>query len=111
MPPTQRLRTAGLRRATSDARSTDGYYTLTGRKSDLIISGGFNIYPREIEDFLMEQAEVAEAAVVGEADRGAWRDPGRLCRLEKRCRRFWPAGSALQGTARFVQNPAALRIH
>jgi acyl-CoA synthetase (AMP-forming)/AMP-acid ligase II len=28
--------------------STDGYYTLLGRKSDLIISGGFNIYPREI---------------------------------------------------------------
>ena len=50
-------------------RSTDGYYTLCGRKSDLIISGGFNIYPREIEEFLMEQPEVAEAAVVGEPDR------------------------------------------
>ena len=50
-------------------RTPDGYYTLAGRKSDLIISGGFNIYPREIEEFLMEQAEVAEAAVVGEADR------------------------------------------
>jgi malonyl-CoA/methylmalonyl-CoA synthetase len=47
-------------------RSEDGYYTLSGRKSDLIISGGFNIYPREIEEFLMEQPEVAEAAVVGE---------------------------------------------
>jgi malonyl-CoA/methylmalonyl-CoA synthetase len=50
-------------------RSDDGYYTLCGRKSDLIISGGFNIYPREIEEFLMEQPEVAEAAVVGEPDR------------------------------------------
>ena len=39
--------------------------TLSGRKSDLIISGGFNIYPREIEEFLQEQAEIAEAAVVG----------------------------------------------
>ncbi len=48
--------------------SADGYYTLLGRKSDLIISGGFNIYPREIEDFLLEQAEVAEAAVVGVQD-------------------------------------------
>lgn len=48
--------------------SPDGYYTLLGRKSDLIISGGFNIYPREIEDFLCEQEEVAEAAVVGVAD-------------------------------------------
>jgi malonyl-CoA/methylmalonyl-CoA synthetase len=49
--------------------SADGYYTLLGRKSDLIISGGFNIYPREIEDFLMEQEEVAEAAVVGAPDK------------------------------------------
>src|SRR5262249_12959225 len=50
-------------------RSPDGYYTLSGRKSDLIISGGFNIYPREIEEFLMEQEEVAEAAVAGVPDR------------------------------------------
>jgi malonyl-CoA/methylmalonyl-CoA synthetase len=49
-------------------RAPDGYYTLSGRKSDLIISGGFNIYPREIEEFLQEQEEVAEAAVVGEPD-------------------------------------------
>ncbi|HXH93859.1 MAG TPA: acyl-CoA synthetase [Thermoanaerobaculia bacterium] len=50
------------------ARSDDGYYTLLGRKSDLIISGGFNIYPREIEEMLLEQPGVAEAAVVGEPD-------------------------------------------
>ncbi len=50
-------------------RSGDGYYTLSGRKSDLIISGGFNIYPREIEEFLMEQPDIAEAAVVAEPDR------------------------------------------
>jgi malonyl-CoA/methylmalonyl-CoA synthetase len=48
--------------------SPDGYYTLSGRLSDLIISGGFNIYPREIEEFLMEQPEVAEAAVAGTPD-------------------------------------------
>jgi malonyl-CoA/methylmalonyl-CoA synthetase len=50
-------------------RSPDGYYTLVGRRSDLIISGGFNIYPREIEEFLAEQPEIAEAAVMGVADR------------------------------------------
>ncbi len=50
-------------------RSPDGYYTLCGRKSDLIISGGFNIYPREIEEFLQEQPGVGEAAVVGVPDR------------------------------------------
>jgi malonyl-CoA/methylmalonyl-CoA synthetase len=49
-------------------RSPDGYYTLSGRKSDLIISGGFNIYPREIEEFLQEQDEIAEAAVIGQPD-------------------------------------------
>src|SRR5262249_36994033 len=48
--------------------SDDGYFTLLGRKSDLIISGGFNIYPREIEDFLLEQPGIAEAAVVGMPD-------------------------------------------
>ena len=50
-------------------RSRDGYYTLCGRKSDLIISGGFNIYPREIEEFLQEQEGVAEAAVAAAPDR------------------------------------------
>ncbi len=50
-------------------RSRDGYYTLCGRKSDLIISGGFNIYPREIEEFLQEQDGVAEAAVAAAPDR------------------------------------------
>src|SRR5690606_28180137 len=36
--------------------------------SDLIISGGFNIYPREIEEFLVEQPGIREAAVVGVSD-------------------------------------------
>jgi malonyl-CoA/methylmalonyl-CoA synthetase len=49
-------------------RSTDGYYTLRGRSSDLIISGGFNIYPREIEELLQEQPGVKEVAVVGAPD-------------------------------------------
>jgi malonyl-CoA/methylmalonyl-CoA synthetase len=49
-------------------RSPDGYYELQGRTSDLIISGGYNIYPREIEEFLQSQPEIAEAAVVGSPD-------------------------------------------
>jgi malonyl-CoA/methylmalonyl-CoA synthetase len=49
-------------------RSADGYYTLQGRMSDLIISGGFNIYPREIEESLQEYPGIAEAAVVGVPD-------------------------------------------
>ncbi len=50
-------------------RSPDGYYTLCGRRSDLIISGGFNIYPREIEEFLLEQPGVEEATVAAMPDR------------------------------------------
>ena len=49
-------------------RSNDGYYTLRGRRGDLIISGGFNIYPREIEELLLEDPRVREAAVVGVPD-------------------------------------------
>ena len=49
-------------------RSMDGYITLQGRRSDLIISGGFNIYPREIEEALTEIAGIREAAVVGQPD-------------------------------------------
>jgi malonyl-CoA/methylmalonyl-CoA synthetase len=49
-------------------REPDGYYTLQGRRSDLIISGGFNIYPREIEEFLMEQPGVGEVAVAASPD-------------------------------------------
>jgi malonyl-CoA/methylmalonyl-CoA synthetase len=49
-------------------RSADGYYTLRGRRGDMIISGGFNIYPREIEELLLEDARVREAAVVGVPD-------------------------------------------
>ena len=49
-------------------RSPDGYYTLRGRRGDMIISGGFNIYPREIEELLLEDPRVHEAAVVGVAD-------------------------------------------
>ena len=67
-PPAPPSSTAGSAPATSPTCSPDGYYTLCGRKSDLIISGGFNIYPREIEEFLQEQEEVAEAAVIGLPD-------------------------------------------
>ena len=49
-------------------RAPDGFITLQGRRSDLIISGGFNIYPREIEELLLEQPGVAEASVVGVPD-------------------------------------------
>jgi len=43
----------------------DGYLYIMDRKSDMIISGGFNIYPREVEDVIMSHPGVAEAAVIG----------------------------------------------
>jgi malonyl-CoA/methylmalonyl-CoA synthetase len=49
-------------------KSADGYFTLVGRSRDLVISGGFNVYPAEVEGALLEHPEVAEAAVVGVFD-------------------------------------------
>jgi long-chain acyl-CoA synthetase len=46
----------------------DGYLTLKDRSKDLIISGGSNIYPREVEEALLTAGGVAEVAVVGEPD-------------------------------------------
>jgi malonyl-CoA/methylmalonyl-CoA synthetase len=43
----------------------DGYVTIVGRSKDLIISGGYNVYPAEIEGVLNEMPGVAESAVVG----------------------------------------------
>jgi long-chain acyl-CoA synthetase len=43
----------------------DGYFFIVDRLKDLVIRGGFNVYPREIEEVLYEHPAVAEAAVVG----------------------------------------------
>ncbi|MBU3739327.1 MAG: AMP-binding protein, partial [Rhodoferax sp.] len=46
-------------------RDADGYVTIVGRSKDLIISGGYNVYPAEIEGFINELPGVAESAVIG----------------------------------------------
>ena len=43
----------------------DGYLYLTGRKSDMIISGGFNIYPNEVESIIQQLKEISEVVVIG----------------------------------------------
>lgn len=49
-------------------RDADGYYYVVGRKKDLIISGGVNIYPGDIESVLAEHPRLCEAAVFGAPD-------------------------------------------
>ena len=46
----------------------DGFLTLKDRSKDLIVSGGSNIYPREVEEVLLRHPAVAEASVVGRPD-------------------------------------------
>lgn len=47
----------------------DGYFYVVDRKSDMIIAGGFNIYPREIEEVFYEMPEIQEVVAVGIPDR------------------------------------------
>jgi long-chain acyl-CoA synthetase len=49
-------------------RDEDGYYFIVDRKKDMIIRGGLNVYPREVEEVLYGHAAVAEAAVIGVPD-------------------------------------------
>ena len=46
-------------------RDEDGFYFIVDRKKDMIIRGGYNVYPREIEEVLYEHPAIAEAAVIG----------------------------------------------
>jgi long-chain acyl-CoA synthetase len=46
-------------------RDEDGWYYIVGRSKDMIIRGGYNVYPREIEEVLMTHPEVSLAAVIG----------------------------------------------
>jgi long-chain acyl-CoA synthetase len=56
--------------ATGDMATVDedGYFFIVDRKKDMIIRGGYNVYPREIEEVLYEHPAVSEAAVVGVPD-------------------------------------------
>jgi long-chain acyl-CoA synthetase len=46
-------------------RDEDGFYYIVDRSKDMIIRGGFNVYPREVEEVLMTHSEVSLAAVIG----------------------------------------------
>lgn len=49
-------------------RDADGYYSIVGRSKDLIISGGLNVYPKEVERVIDEHPAVVESAVIGVPD-------------------------------------------
>ena len=50
-------------------RGSDGFISLVDRKKDMIVSGGENIYPAEVENALMSNEEILDAAVVGVPDK------------------------------------------
>jgi len=54
-----------LRTGDMGVRASDGYFTLKGRAKDLIITGGLNVYPPEVELILMEHPSVSGCAVIG----------------------------------------------
>ena len=49
-------------------RDEDGFFYIVDRKKDMIVSGGFNVYPREVEDVLARHAAVSMVAVIGVPD-------------------------------------------
>jgi long-chain acyl-CoA synthetase len=59
----------------------DGYFFIVDRKKDMIIRGGFNVYPREIEEVLYEHPAVYEAAVVGVTDEAMGEEVGAAITL------------------------------
>jgi acyl-CoA synthetase (AMP-forming)/AMP-acid ligase II len=57
-----------LRTGDIGAIDEDGFLFILGRKKDMVKSGGYNVYPREVEDVLRSHPDIAEAAVVGRPD-------------------------------------------
>ena len=85
----------------------DGYFFIVDRKKDLIIRGGFNVYPREIEEVLYEHPAVREAAVVGVPHAELGEEVGAAVAL-KAGADVDPGGAARvrQGAGRRLQVPA-----
>jgi fatty-acyl-CoA synthase len=56
-------------------RDEDGFFFIAGRAKDMFISGGVNVYPAEIENVLLQNPSLADAAVVG-VPHGTWGEVG-----------------------------------
>ena len=59
------LRDGWFRTGDVATRDDDGYYVIVDRKKDMILRGGYNVYPREIEEVLYRHPAIGEAAVIG----------------------------------------------
>ena len=68
-PPRPSMKTAGFTPASLARRDENGYYKITGRIKDMIIRGGENIYPKEIEDFIYTHPKVSDVQVIGVPDK------------------------------------------
>ena len=68
-PPPRRCADGWLHTGDVGYLDADGYLFIVDRKKDLIIRGGFNVYPRDVEDALVEHPAVEMAGVVGRPDR------------------------------------------
>jgi long-chain acyl-CoA synthetase len=64
----------------------NGFFFIKGRNKELIISGGYNIYPKELEDVILSKKGVLEAAVVGVPDPGRGEVPKAFVVLEDGCK-------------------------
>ena len=103
------LRDGWYRTGDIGLRDSDGYFFVHDRKKNLIISGGENVYPAEVERVLLEHPDVVECGVIGRPDRQVGRGAGGLCdpagRLFGRSRSFEGAcadpARPLQGAARY----------
>ena len=62
------LRDGWLRTGDVGQMDEDGYITIVDRKKDMIIAGGFNVYPREVDEVLYQHPKVADAVTVGVPD-------------------------------------------
>ncbi len=89
-----------------DAR---GFVYITGRASDMYISGGSNVYPREIEEALLTHPAVAEACVVG-MPHPKWGESGVAVLVTRAPDDGGGAAGACRGQARALQMAGAVRL-
>ena len=106
----RRLHDGWYRTGDIGQRDADGYFWVHDRKKNLIISGGENIYPAEVERVLLEHPDVAECGVIGRPDRQMGRSAGGLC---DQARRMLGRGGGFEGACADAAGPlqGAARHH